>query len=102
MTALCLELFKQRKHGPRLGNNLLVAAFNHDTDFLVFLSDLGLFLLNPRAYVFEVVDFFKDSLARTFDFGGLMQNLLVVLILGVVPLFFLLWLSQKFKHLESK
>ena len=97
MTALCLELFKQRKHGPRLGNNLLVAAFNHDTDFLVFLSDLGLFLLNPRAYVFEVVDFFKDSLARTFDFGGLMQNLLVVLILGVVPLFFLLWLSHEFE-----
>ena len=29
-----------------------------------------------------------------------MQNLLVVLILGVVPLFFLLWLSQGFKHFD--
>ena len=79
-----------------------VVVLNHISDFLVFLSDLGLFLLNPRAYVFEVVDFFKDSLARTFDFGGLMQNLLVVLILGVVPLFFLLWLPHFFDLSETK
>jgi len=101
LTALCLELFKQRKHVPVLRADLCLTAFNHDTDFLVFLSDLGLFLLNPRAYVFEVIDFFKDSLARTFDFGGLMQNLLVVLILGVVPLFFLLWLSHDFDILNQ-
>ena len=102
LTALCLELFKQRKDGPILRTNLLVAAFNHDTDFLVLLSDLGLFLLNPRAYVLEVVDFLKHSLARTLDFGGFLQNLLVVFVLlVVVPLFFLLWLSHGLNNLNQ-